>query len=66
MGENFDLRTAASLLPSMDGSEEATKQLIDAIELYSELLDQSSKPLLVKYILKAKLNQNAKCRLNKD
>lgn len=66
MGEKFDLRTAASLLPSLDGTEDVAKQLIDAIELYAELLDNNSgKDLLIKYVLKAKLNQNAKLRLGK-
>lgn len=64
MSEKFDLRTAASLLPSTDGNEEATKQLIDAIELYSELIDENGKSLLIKYVLKTKLTQNAKLRLD--
>ena len=37
MGEKFDLKTAASLLPVMNGSELVTKQLIDAISWYDSL-----------------------------
>lgn len=33
MEEKFDLKTATSLLPMMDDSENVTKQLIDAIEM---------------------------------
>lgn len=65
MGEKFDLRTAASLLPSMDGTDDVTKQLIDAIELYSELLDDNGKKLLINYVVKTRLSQNAKLRLEK-
>lgn len=63
MSEKFDLKTAASLLPVMDGSENVTKQLIDAIELYDSLLDADGKKLLTTYILKTRLSQNAKIRL---
>lgn len=66
MGEKFDLRTAASLLPPMDGTEDVTKQLIDAIELYSELLDENGRKLLINYVLKTRLSQNAKLRLDKN
>jgi hypothetical protein len=63
MGEKFDMKTAASLLPHMDGTEDSTRQLIDAVELYSELLDNDGKKFLIKYVLKAKLSQSAKMRL---
>ncbi|KAJ3651512.1 hypothetical protein Zmor_017547 [Zophobas morio] len=63
MGEKFSLRTAASLLPLMDGTEDATKRLIDAIELYDTLLDADSKQLLITYVLKTRLTQSAKIRL---
>lgn len=64
MSEKFDLRTAAGLLPVMDGSENSTKQLIDAIELYDALLDAAGKKLLTTYVLKTRLSQSAKIRLN--
>lgn len=60
MTEKFDLRTASSLLPLMDGTEDTTKQLIDAIELYSEMLTDDGKKLLINYVLKARLSQSAK------
>lgn len=66
MGEKFDLRTAASLIPQMNGSEAVTKQLIDGIELYDSLLDDSGKTLLTKYVLKTKLTESAKIRLKCD
>lgn len=65
MTEKFDLRTASSLLPLMDGTEDTTKQLIDAIELYSELLDENGQKLMISYVLKARLSQNAKLRLDR-
>lgn len=63
--EKFDLRTASSLLPNMDRSEDSVKQLIDAIELYNDLLDDAGKKLLTMYVLKTKLTQAAKLRLEK-
>lgn len=64
--ETFDLKTAGSLLPLMNGKEETTKQLIDSIELYSELLNADGKKLLINYVLKTRLSGNAKVRLNKN
>lgn len=65
MAENFELKTAATLLPVMNGNENVTKQLIDAIELYDSMLNQTGKKLLTTYILKTRLSQNAKIRLSK-
>ncbi|CAG9760235.1 unnamed protein product [Ceutorhynchus assimilis] len=39
MSEKFDLKTAAGLIPVMNGSEAVTNQLIVAIGLYDSLLD---------------------------
>lgn len=66
MAEKFCLKTAASLLPVMNGSEDVTRQLIDSIELYDTLLDESGKKLLVVYVLKTRLSQSAKIRLQKS
>lgn len=63
MGDKFDLKVAASLLPTMNGKEDVTKQLIDAIELYDGLLDADGKKMLTTYVLKTKLTQSAKLRL---
>lgn len=66
MAESFCLKTAASLLPTMvDGNEDSIKQLIDSIELYKELLNDAGKKFLIQYVLKTKLSQNAKLRLEK-
>ncbi|KAJ8914285.1 hypothetical protein NQ315_011019 [Exocentrus adspersus] len=63
MGEKFCLKTAASLLPLMDGTEEVTKRLMESIEFYDSLLDADNKKLLIQYVLKTRLSQNAKIRL---
>lgn len=63
MSEKFDLRTAAGLIPVMNGSEAVTKQLIDAIGLYDSLLDDNGKTLLTTYVLKTRLSESAKIRL---
>lgn len=65
MGEKFDLKTATSLLPIMDGTEIVTKQLIEAIRLYGEMLDADGKKLLINYVLKTRISESAKIRLNK-
>lgn len=64
MGDKFDLKVASTLLPAMNGNENVTKQLIDAIELYDELLNPEGKKLLTTYVLKTKITQAAKLRLN--
>lgn len=61
--DTFCLKTATSLLPLMNGSEETTKQLIDAIDLYSSMLNAEGKKLLINYVLKTRLTQSAKIRL---
>lgn len=66
MSEKFDLKTAATLLPLMNGSENVTKQLIDAIDLYNDLLDADGKKLLITYVLKTRLSQSAKIRLKQQ
>lgn len=63
MSEQFNLKTAASLLPRMDGTEETTKNLIDGIELYDAFLDEAGKKSLTNYVLKVRLSCNAKIRL---
>lgn len=61
--EKLDLRTAASLLTRLGGTDDATIQPIDAIEL-SELLSGLDRPLLNSYVLKTPLNQTAKLRIS--
>lgn len=59
----FDLKTACSLLPVMDDSENVTKRLIDGIEMYSDMIGETDKDLLIKFILKSRLSENAKLRM---
>lgn len=64
--ESFSLKTAGSLLPSMDGNEDTTKKLVDSILFYEILLKNDDKKHLVNYVLKTRLSQNAKIRLKKE
>lgn len=66
MAESFDLRTAATLIPSMNGSEDTTKQLIDSIKLYAEMLKPEHQVFLINYVLKTRLSEEAKVRLAKN
>lgn len=59
----FDLKIAVNLLPVMDNSEEKTRQLIDAIDLYSSMISDVTTPQLINFILKTRLSANAKVRL---
>lgn len=61
---SFDLKTAVSLLPILDDTEETTNKLVDAIELYESLLKVEDKPTLIKFVLKTRLTNSAKLRLN--
>lgn len=61
--ENFDLKTAISLLPVMTDEEKITKQLISNIEMYDQMLDVSGKKLLITFILKSRLSESAKLRM---
>lgn len=65
MTEKFDLKCATSLLPRMNGTEDVTKQLIDSVEMYGELLDESGQELLINFVLKTRVSQSAKLRLCK-
>lgn len=61
--EKFDLKTAVSLLPILDGTESTIKRLIDGIEMYSSLLDSAGQNLLIRFVLKTRLSESAKLRL---
>lgn len=60
----FDVKTAASLLPAMTGEEDVTKKLIDALEFYRQTLNDSQEQLLINFVLKTRLSESAKLRLN--
>lgn len=64
--ENFDLKTATSLLPVLDDNEKTTEKLIDAIEFYDSMLNADQKQYLIKFILKTRLSSSAKLRLNSE
>lgn len=61
--EQFNFKTAASLLPKLDGKVETVYSLIDGIELYEPSLNEAGKPLLVNYVLKACILHKDKLRL---
>lgn len=53
MGEAFDFRTAASLLPKLNGTDEMIYQLIKGIKLYKPVLKAEAEQLLINYVLNA-------------
>lgn len=62
----FDLKTACNLIPVMDNNENTSKRIIDSVEMYSEMLSDSGKKLLIKFVLKSRLSENAKLRLSTE
>lgn len=63
MADAFDIKTAISLLPVINGQEQVTNQLIDGILLYSSLINDASKSQLIQFVLKTRLSPSAKLRL---
>lgn len=59
----FDIKTAIALLPIMNGQEDITKQLIDAILMYSSLIDNEAQKTLIDFVLKTRVSSSAKLRL---
>lgn len=64
MSEKFCLKTATSLLPKMNDSESVTQELIDAIELYSSMLGDDGRQLLINFVIKCRISNGAKLRLS--
>ncbi|KAG7295809.1 hypothetical protein JYU34_020874 [Plutella xylostella] len=64
--ENFDLRTASSLIPVMDGSDDTTIKLVESVELYETMLKEDHKKLLISFILKTRLTKNGKLKLKSE
>ena len=62
--EDFNLKTACTLLPVMTGDEKVTQQLIDNIQLYNDMLKDSHKSVLINFVLKSRLSNSAKLRLS--
>lgn len=63
--EQFCLKTAVSLMPKMNGDESVTRELIDSIELYDSMLD-GGKTSLINFVLKTRISDSAKMRLNSE
>lgn len=62
--EKFDIKTATTLIPQMDNTEETTEKIIDGIDMYSEYLnDVNEKKLLISFVLKTRLTKSAKLKL---
>ncbi|CAK1586488.1 unnamed protein product [Parnassius mnemosyne] len=49
---DFDLKTACSFIPLLDDREDTTKRLIDAVEMYADMLSSEGQQLLIKFVLK--------------
>lgn len=65
--EEFNIKTALSLLPVMTGSELNTKQLIDGIEYYDSVLTKTEcKKNLIQFVLKSRLSPYAKLKLSQS
>lgn len=60
---DFDMKTACMLIPMLDDKENTTKRLIDAVEMYADMLNDAGQQLLIKFVLKGRLSENAKLRV---
>lgn len=63
MEGKFDFKTASSLLPKLNGTVDTVHQLIEGIELYEPSLNETNKPLLINFVLKACVPYREKLRL---
>ncbi|CAH0728586.1 unnamed protein product, partial [Brenthis ino] len=65
--DKFDIKTATSLIPVMDNTEEITENIINGIEMYNEyLVDVTQKKLLISFVLKTRLSKSAKLKLKSE
>lgn len=62
----FDLKTACNLIPVMDSNENHIKSMIDSIEMYADMLSAAGKKLLITFVLKSRLSENAKLRMSAE
>lgn len=61
----FDLKTACNLIPVMSSNNENNiKGTIDSIEMYADMLSEAGKKLLITFVLKSRLTENAKLRMS--
>lgn len=63
---DFDLKVALNLLPVMTDELSNTKQLIDGVEYYNSVLKKESTNNLIAFILKSRLSQSAKLKLEQN
>lgn len=67
MEEKFDFKTAGSLIPIFDGTEETVERAIEGIEMLDSILkDSNNKKLLIAFVLKTRLNKISKLKLKSD
>lgn len=65
--DKFDIKTAAALIPMMNGTEEITEKMIDAIQMYDSCLkEQTCKVLLISFVLKTRISKTAKLKLKQN
>lgn len=65
MAEKFDLREAGSLIPVMEDREETIQKIIAGIEMMDNILKEpDNKKMLITFVLKTRLNNAAKLKLN--
>ncbi|KAH9638753.1 hypothetical protein HF086_001993 [Spodoptera exigua] len=65
--EKFNLKTAASLVPVMDSTEESVEKIIDSVELYDCCLTETScKKITCFFCIKTRLTKTAKLKLKRD
>lgn len=65
--EKFDLKIALSILPVMANDIESTKNLIEGIEYYSSILNETDcQKKLIQFVLKSRLSQQAKLQLSQQ
>lgn len=65
--DKFDIKTAISLIPVMDNTEETIEKIIDGIEMYDEyLVNVTQKKLLISFVLKTRLTKTAKLKLKSE
>lgn len=65
--EDFNLKTANSLIPIMDGKEETTERILEGIEMYDSCLKkEDNRKLLISFVLKTRLSKSAKLKLKSE
>lgn len=64
---SFDLKTASTIIPIMDGKEETNERIIEGIEMLNEYSKgEENKKLLISFVLKTRLSKAAKLKLQSE